>query len=142
MMVSVTGGKAWQREMASAVASFMLKQTLPEYRKVDVMLQLEKLDGLDGSCNELEDRLFVVKVDSRLKMQEFVKTICHELIHVKQFVKKEMVDFFDRKACARKIRWKQTVYGYGTAYERMPWEKEAFKLQEMYAQRVFDEGII
>jgi hypothetical protein len=52
------------------------------------------------------------------------------------------VDFFDRKACARKIRWKQTVYGYGTAYERMPWEKEAFKLQEIYAQRVFDEGII
>ena len=144
MMVAVTGGKAWQREMASSIGCYMMKQLLPRIRTCDVQIRFKDLasEGVDGYCHELSNRVFLIEVDKNLKMMDFVKTLCHEFVHVKQYVKREMVDYFDRKTISRKIRWKKTVYGYGTAYDRMPWEKEAFRLQEIYTQKVFDEGII
>ena len=110
--------------------------TLPRIRKLDVVIRLTDLKGVaDGYCHPVEDRLYIVEVEKRLKLKEFVRTICHEFVHVKQFVKKEM-------EMSDKVRWKNTTYGYGTAYSRMPWEKEAFRLQEVFTERVFDEEII
>lgn len=136
MNLDVVGGKTWQKQMAYAVGMFMLKETLPRIRALDVVIRLKDLKGVaDGYCHPVEDRLYVVEVEKGLKLKEFVRTICHEFVHVKQFVKKEMV-------MSDKVRWKNTSYGYGTAYSRMPWEKEAFRLQEVYTTRVFDEEVI
>jgi hypothetical protein len=77
-----------------------------------------------------------------MSLKEIIVCVCHELVHVKQYVKREMVDFYDKKAQNRKIRWKKTVYGYGTAYARMPWEKEAFKMQDELANEIWEKGII
>jgi hypothetical protein len=142
--VCVQGGNKFQREMVLKLANWTLKELLPKHRRVDVAIRLKDLskDGVEGWCMEEEDRFFIVDVEKNQSLRDLVTTVVHELIHVKQYVKREMVDYYDRKAQSRKIRWKKTVYGYGTAYARQPWEKEAFKLQEVYADRAWNEGII
>ena len=99
-------------------------------------------EGVEGWCMEADERLFDVQVERKLSIKEMITCLCHELVHVKQYTKREMVDFYDRKAGGRKIRWKKTVYGYGTAYERQPWEKEAFRMQETLANEIWEKGII
>jgi hypothetical protein len=142
--VVVQGGNKFQREMIQNLAEWTLQELLPRHRRVDVAIRLKDLskDGVEGWCMEEEDRFFIVDVEKKQSLRDLVTTVVHELVHVKQYVKREMVDYYDRKAQSRKIRWKKTVYGYGTSYHRQPWEKEAFKLQEVYADRAWNEGII
>lgn len=143
-VVTVEGGLKWQRQMIQTLADWTLQELLPRHRKVDVQIRLKDLtkDGVEGWCMEEDDRFFIVDVEKAQSLRDLVTTVVHELIHVKQYVKREMVDYYDRATDSRKIRWKTSVYGYGTAYERQPWEKEAFKLQEVYADRAWKEGVI
>lgn len=143
-VVCVEGGLKWQREMVQNLAEWTLHELMPRHRKCEVLISLKDLtkDGVEGWCMEEDDRLFHVQVEKNQTMRDLVATVVHELIHVKQYVKREMVDFYCVKTQSRKIRWKTSVYGYGTAYHRQPWEKEAFKLQEVYADRAWNEGVI
>ena len=142
--VEVKGGQKHQREMIQKLAEWTLQELLPRHRKVEVTIRLKDLtkEGVEGWCMEEDDRYFLVDVEKKQSLRDIVTTVVHELIHVKQYVKREMVDFYDRKAGGRKIRWKKTVYGYGTAYERQPWEKEAFRMQETLANEIWEKGII
>ena len=143
-VVTVEGGLKHQREMVQKLAEWTLQELLPRHRKVDVQIILKDLtkDGVEGWCMEEDDREFIVQVERNQSLRDLVTTVVHELVHVKQYVKREMVDYYDRKTQSRKIRWKTSVYGYGTSYARQPWEKEAFKLQEVYADRAWNEGVI
>lgn len=140
----VRGGNKQQREMVQKVGDYVLQKLLPKHRKVEVIVTLKNLkpEGVEGWCMEEDDRLFSVEVEKTLGIKEMITCVAHELVHVKQYTKREMVDFYDRKAQGRKIRWKKTVYGYGTAYERQPWEKEAFRMQETLANEIWEKGII
>jgi len=143
-VVLVKGGKKWQRDIVEKIAYWTLDELLPRVRKLEVEIRLKDLtkDGVEGWCRHEDDRLFLIDVEKNQSLREFVTTVIHELVHVKQYVKREMVDFWDVKTKSRKIRWKTSVYGYGTAYARQPWEKEAFRLQEVYTDRVWNEGVI
>ena len=142
--VGVVGGNKFQREVCQKVADYVVQKLLPRHRNLDVLITLKNLDkaGVEGWCMEADERLFDVQVERKLSIKEMITCLCHELVHVKQYTKREMVDFYDRKAGGRKIRWKKTVYGYGTAYERQPWEKEAFRMQETLANEIWEKGII
>jgi|TARA_B110000908_G_C10235971_1_gene443335 hypothetical protein len=142
--VGVVGGNKYQREIVQRVANWCIHELLPNHRKVEVVITLKNLvsDGVEGWCMEQDDRLYDIEVEKNLNIRDLITVVAHELVHVKQYVKKEMVDYYDKKAQARKIRWKKTAYGYGTAYERQPWEKEAFRLQEVLAEKMWKEGVI
>ena len=64
-----------------------------------------------------------------------VSTICHEIVHVKQYVKKELSDLFD-ESCTK---WKKKRYSMEYDYHNSPWEKEAYKLEESLAIKCFKE---
>jgi len=142
--VGVVGGNKFQREVCQKVADYVVQKLLPRHRNLEVLITLKNLDkeGVEGWCMEADERLFDVQVERKLSIKEMITCLCHELVHVKQYTKREMVDFYDRKAGGRKIRWKKNVYGYGTAYERQPWEKEAFRMQETLANEIWEKGII
>ena len=56
-------------------------------------------------------------------MKEILRTIFHELVHVKQYIAGELTSEGEI------MRWNGTVY-IG-AYELLPWEVEAFELEEV-----------
>ena len=136
--VGVVGGNKFQREVCQKVADYVVQKLLPRHRNLEVLITLKNLDkeGVEGWCMEADERLFDVQVERKLSIKEMITCLCHELVHVKQYTKREMVDFYDRKPCGRNIRWKKHVYGYGTAYERQPWETEAFRMQETLANEI------
>jgi hypothetical protein len=56
------------------------------------------------------------------------------MVHVKQYARNEM-DCYGRK-------WKTKVISDKVGYYDLPWEKEAYRLQDKLAQEVWDADIL
>ena len=84
-----------------------------------------KLKGITLSHPSPEpDKSYIIRVliDARLSQTEQLLVLAHEMIHVKQYVKKELKVLDDRR-----VVWKEKVYFVSHGYNRsMPWEKEAY----------------
>jgi hypothetical protein len=139
--VVVEGGNKVQRDIAEKVVNFMIGQLLPRHRTLDITVQLNKMnDDAIGYC-QMEDtnREFIIEVDKTIGIKELVTTICHEMIHVKQYVRNEMNDDLVENGQAV---WRGRKVNPNTKYYDLPWEKEAYRLQDKFANLVWNEEII
>jgi hypothetical protein len=141
MLITTTGGKKHQRDIVMTVGSFMMQELLPKIRKCDVQIRIKNLDKdmVDGYCHDTEDpRNYLIEIHNDLGLFDFIRTLCHEFIHVKQFVLGEMEDL-----SSDKTRWKKRIYNEETTpYEKQPWEREAFRLQEIYIKKIFEKNLV
>ena len=84
----------------------------------------KKID-IDTSSTDIEKELNKIE-----GVDEFIDTVCHEMIHVKQHAKKELIDRI--RGGYRKL-WKCRDGKYRnylkTTYEKQPWEVQAYKMQ-------------
>ena len=67
-----------------------------------------------------------------------VTALCHEMVHVKQFAKKEMVDGIKTGVPI----WKSKKISLNTNYWDLPWEKEAYRMEKKLANSVWENGVI
>ena len=67
-----------------------------------------------------EKNQFEIEIDKKLSIKEMVTALCHEMVHVKQFARKEMVDGIETGVA----RWKSKKISLDTNYWDLPWEKE------------------
>ena len=67
---------------------------------------------------------YTIEIDKRQKGDDFITCVLHELVHVKQYFKKELKDINGVE-----MRWKGETH-IGIDYYNLPWEKEAYELQE------------
>lgn len=92
-----------------------------------VILEFLEERGLKGSTecvdSEYRPRHFRIRIDPNLTRTAQLKTLAHELVHVKQFAMCEM-----RYTKYREwIKWyKQSIHSEETDYWDLPWEIEAF----------------
>ena len=135
-LVSVSGGKKHQRNLAQDVAYWAIYElmhgNMGNNIEVDIELtDLYKREGLVGSCCWGEDNLmprdFEIEVDKDLNDDELIKTVCHEIVHVKQYAKGELRERYVPK---HDTFWKQRRAN-NYKYDNMPWELEAWRLQEV-----------
>ena len=82
----------------------------------------------------MEDTIVSLRLMSttNLTLKDFVTTICHEMVHVKQYARKETCGYGE-KWKGRKINPKMTI---------IYWEKEAYKMQDKLAQLVWDADVL
>ena len=140
-LVAVEGGNKTQREICEKVVHYMIGKLMPRMRTLDIEVQLKNLTGdAVGFCMmEENNRMFTIEADRKLGIKDLVTTICHEMIHVKQYARKEMDDWSGTGV----TRWKtKTFNAENTNYYKLPWEKEAYRLQDKYANMVWNEEII
>ena len=140
--VVAEGGNKMQREICEKVAKFMIGKLLPRYRTLDIEIKLQDLKNDDavGWCQmEENNRMFTIEVHKKLGIKELVTTICHEMIHVKQYARKEMTDDLVENGQAV---WRGRKVNPNTKYYDLPWEKEAYRLQDKFANLVWNEEII
>ena len=132
-LVEVTGGKKYQRDIAQKVVYAMIDTLMPRMRTLDIEVKIRKISGdAVGYCmQEDTNRMFTIDVQKDLSLRDFITTICHEMVHVKQYARNEM-DCYGRK-------WKTKVISDKVGYYDLPWEKEAYRLQDKLAQEVWDE---
>lgn len=82
---------------------------------------------------EAQDHFFMTLDETLLDdTEELITTVCHETVHIKQYLRKECRDIaVDRK------KWKGVEYDLNeTNYYDLPWEQEAYFLQMILADKV------
>lgn len=135
-IVDTTGGNKTQRQISENVVNYMIKYLMPRLRNITVEVRLRKMTSdAVGYCMMLDNnREFEIEISKDLSIKELVMTICHEMVHVKQYVRKEMDE--------RGQVWKKKPVAKGTPYYDLPWEKEAYEMQAKLAKACWDNDII
>jgi hypothetical protein len=121
------------------LAILTLETIVPSKRVLDNTSVSIKLDhkfladkNAWGMCwwndKNVNPRDFSIVIDENLCPRAFKKTLIHELIHIKQYLLKELKDF-----SSGQTKWKSEIFEESEDYKvilKFPWEKEAYKLSE------------
>jgi len=116
--IDTIGGNKKQRELITDVAYFCVDRLMPRMKTLEIEIQINNLkDQAVGYCMMQDDnRTFELEVDKKLDDDELITTVCHEMVHVKQYDRNELGinDNHD-----------------GENYYDLQYEKEAYELQEI-----------
>lgn len=127
--IEVKGGTKKEREIVEATIALCIRQLMPRARSLDIEAKLVKNCSAYGYCCQTDNnRTFELELRKGLGLYDLIATVCHEMVHVKQYYRKELTE--DRI-------WKKRKIGSDIKYLDQPWEKEAFKLEEKLAVECF-----
>ena len=84
----------------------------------------------DVDARNHNHREFEVDIEADLGHVYLLRTLAHELVHVKQYARKELMD----TTSGNYQKWNQVLYNENiVGYKNLPWEKEACLLEkELY----------
>ena len=117
--IGVFGGTTKQEDLAYAVVQFCIEKLMPRMKTLDICVELsDDMENADGFCLAVNKREFVIEIDSNLKGEDFITALTHEMVHVKQYVMKELKDSY----------WKGEYFD--GPYTDAPWEIEAYELEQ------------
>jgi hypothetical protein len=149
--VLVYGGTKKQRELVHNITDWFCDKFFNRFKSYNIEFDLCKIEGnVQGWAMEIDKNASHIEIDKRLKGDDFITCVLHELVHVKQQFKKELVElngkakrwkdeihigimnFSDMdKIEAEKIRMMAlTKDVFVSDYMDLPWEKEAYAMQE------------
>ena len=131
-VIQVNGGNKFQREIAEKVVGFCIKELLPRFRTLEIVVNIKKIKGDAVGYCMMEDtnREFEIEVDRELSLKDFITTLTHEMVHVKQYARGETKDV---NQFTKSWKGEEYISLYSTVdeYMALPWEKEAYELQEV-----------
>ena len=148
--LAVVGGTQRQRDLANQVARFCIDELMPRIRTLDIKINLTKIfeTGSFAECTPWDDgygptRAFEINIDHRIYKpfskdpafpvedgyQMFVETVCHEMVHVMQWVKGLLTDRVYPKKLGYRQLWKNKLYK-GVSYSKLPWERQAHRMEK------------
>tara|TARA_A200000159_G_C7245543_1_gene306432 strand:- start:417 stop:878 length:462 start_codon:yes stop_codon:yes gene_type:complete len=125
----ISGGFQGQRDRVLSIATFCIDEMLPRHRTLDIDIHLdnyEQTENVMGSCLHVGGNEFQLNIDKKQKLYDLILTTCHEMVHVKQYARKELKEDYPRTL------WYDKSYTDGRCY---PWELEAWKMQKTLAHK-------
>jgi len=126
MLVDIQGTSRKKTSLIRKVIEYMMNELKLKNIFIDVevsnLFVNEKAYGF-CSCQNVNE--FLIELDQTLNVQELIETICHEMIHVKQYATGELVEK------GKKILYKNCLYE--SSCDSSPWEKEAYEKEIYYA---------
>ena len=149
--VIVNGGTKEQRQLVHNITGWFCNKFFKRFKSYNIEFDLCKIEGnVQGWALEIDRNASHIEIDKRLKGDDFITCVLHELVHVKQQFKKELVElngkakrwkdeihigimnFSDMdKIEAEKIRMMAlTKDVFVSDYMELPWEIEAYAMQE------------
>ena len=129
--VMVVGGSPYKRTLAKKVINFCIDRMMSRMKTLEIMMYLENdMENADGYCLAETNRAFVLEIDSRLRGDNFITAITHEMTHVKQYARGETKDV-DKLTKSWKGEEYICLYSTVEEYMNFPWEKEAYEMQEI-----------
>jgi hypothetical protein len=124
------------REAFSFFSDYLLGRRLSKnvYIHVTFVPDLFKLHDEYGYmlCSDIAARYrrkFLVKIDAQLNNYMTIKTIAHELAHVKQYCRGELKDIEGHPK-----KWQGEIYDETVDYKDLPWEIDALKMEYLLFQ--------
>ncbi len=128
-IVTVTGGIRGQREKAESIAHYVIQKLMPRMRTLNIEIEIKDFEGDDscgyclpaGHANPSRPRDFEIEINRYLDMRTMLETVAHEMVHVKQYARKELFE-----TSVGKHRWLDEWYDDSKlSYWDLPWEIEA-----------------
>ena len=114
--------------LAEDVVNFCIKQIMPRMRTLDICIEVSEDTDICGYCLAVDKREFVIEVSASISKLEFISTLCHEMVHVKQYARSEL-----------DINGKMS-YKTHEEYMNLWYEKEAYE-QEVILTKAFLQTI-
>ena len=122
-LITVEGSNKKRRLLAEEVVSFCIQKLIPRIRTLDVEVSLTNIDDADGYCHSMNKREFELEIDKKLKENDFISTVAHEMVHVWQYATGQL----SQKGC--KEFWRGREYTK-TSYSKQPWERQAMRMEK------------
>lgn len=116
-MIFVTGGTFKQRQLTYDLVEFAWKKLMPRIVNCEINVELKNMAVYEGTCIDTDVRQYEIEISKSLTGDNFITTVFHEMVHVKQYVRKELFS-----EC--------NFYKTRDEYLNLPWEIEAYKTQE------------
>ena len=149
MIVEIDGYRSQNLDLYQALGNavefygeVLLGKRMAKYVHVSVKLtkNLKKKEQAYGFCHIIDDNLskpreFMIELDASMRhpFSQILTWLAHEMVHLKQFVRKELWDYESGR-----VQWKSRAYSKKVHYDDQPWEKEAYRLEsELY--EMFEE---
>ena len=128
MVINIWGGNKKLRSLTISLVEYCAdKLKLNDSIRLDIEFSrnLYKEDGILGEV-DFDDtnhrpKEFTMTVDSSVSRRRIMETIAHEMVHVKQYAKGELVDL---SRCGS-TKWQNNLVDSETNYWDLPWEIEA-----------------
>lgn len=132
-LIHAYGSHKKKREFAESVVNWYCTKRLSRFKNLDIIIDFVKLDAeYAGFCVKLDKNNFVIELDYKMNTNDICLTICHEMTHVKQFIRQEL-EYTDHS-----VIWKSRKYTTED-YLSQPWEKEAIKEEAILSKMFFSE---
>ena len=124
--VLVYGGTKKQRWLVEDIAWWFCEKYFKRFKSFNIEIDLCKIpEKVQGWCMEIDKNCSHIQIDKRLEGDDFITCVLHELVHVKQQFKGEL-----KEINGIEKMWKGEVH-IGIDYLNLPWEKEAYHMQEV-----------
>ena len=122
----IKGGKKRERELIDDLANFCVKKLMPRKKNLEVNISIKRNmiedEGMFAGVIDTDDiNTFDMDLDSSMSLRKKLLSVAHEMVHVKQFTRKELkhTNFYTKKL------WYGKPY-YDSHYWECPWEIEAY----------------
>ena len=144
--VEAKGSGIRKRMMAIDVAYYCLSMLLPKVKTITIDIQLvnrlREKESLAGDCvwedSSYRPRHFTIRVDSSTSLQYMLETVCHEMVHVKQYFRGELKDV---KNNVSQCKWNGEILDWEKLhYYDQPWEIEAHGRERGLFIRWFEQS--
>ena len=121
-------------------ASRLMTKRLSKTLTIKVQFLEELEGGYAGTCESLVDgvrpKKFGIQLKRSLPRSKLLRTLAHEMVHVKQYARGELDQYVRNNG---KVRWKDRYYAYDSEvdfrtmadeYWDSPWEIDAYGREE------------
>ena len=118
-IVEVLGGTQSQRNYTTSMVHFCIDMLMPRMQTLNIEVSISSPKGAMGYCLETDNnRTFEIELDRKLPLRKLMETLAHEMVHVKQYARREFHPAHDK--------WMgKTVNPKKVSYWDLPWEIEA-----------------
>ncbi len=132
---TVNGGSQEERKLIEEAFYFAVEELMPRKQKLDVEIWLTDMpyDDADGYHLHVDKYEHNIELQTGLIEEDLVTALFHEMVHVRQSERCQMKD----KGLIKIWNGVEYLSLYSTVdeYMSLPWEAEAYKLQEeMYTK--------
>ena len=119
--------------LEQALLHLLPKRRLPILIDCHVALK-EDIEPAKALIHQESDDVFFLALSNELldNEEELIETICHECVHIKQYLKKEL-----KELGVDKHKWKGIeVNSKNIDYYELPWEVEAYNMEMEIAKKI------
>lgn len=141
MHIEISGGSKLHRRLIKNLAEYVGYKLMGNRLapKIELRIVLNKdlmnSEGVHGYCMPMDDEVrpkeFEIELDYSGGIDDLLVTLCHEMVHVKQYARDELRELVFKKC----HRFNGEYIPHDVPYDSLPWEIEAEERQrELYLE--------